>query len=266
MASLKIRAWQPWCFFVVDGVWIVVLGWLAFALANHWAPVAHVHDPFGGTVPFAVPWAGALGGVAISLVGIADHQIDWNPARFAYWHLVRPVLGLLFGTVAVLIVVLLLQNVKATQTTSGGYTTTGAAILAVIAFVVGYREATFRALVTRVVDVILAPGVTNATAKLALVPSVVDFGAVTAGQPATQTAHLFNGSADTVHVAPTSITVSDVAVAVTPITAQDLSPSGSLAVELTWAPVPGSRPLDASLTVSVANVTVSARLQGTLAP
>ena len=176
--DLKIRGWQPWPFLLINLGWFVLLFVTAFGLASDWKWLARIHDPFGGVVPFVVPWAGALGGIAISLVGIADHQMDWNPARYAYWHLVRPLLGLLFGTVAVLVIVLLLNTVKVTEK-QGHYTPSGAAVLAVISFIVGYREATFRSLVTRVVDVVLGPsGADAAAATLALVPSDINFGSV----------------------------------------------------------------------------------------
>lgn len=254
---------RPGTFLVVDLVWIGGLGVLAFGLASDWSWLKTLHDPFGGVVPFMVPWAGALGGVAISLVGVADHARNWD-AGYAFWHLVRPVIGLIFGTVAVLIVVLVLDTVKATQNSTGGYSGSGVAVLAVISFVVGYREATFRTLVTRVVDVILGPGAVGGAATLALVPSAIDFKSVTPGTSGTATTHLFNGSSDTIQVSPGSVVVADPTVTVTPFTSQDLRPGGSLAIDLTWnPPARGRTTLDTTLVVTVANVSISAFLRGT---
>lgn len=262
--DLKVRGWPPWPFLLINVGWILVLFVTAFGLASNWDWLGRIHDPFGGVVPFVVPWAGALGGIAISLVGIADHQMDWNPARYAYWHLVRPLLGLLFGTVAVLVVVLLLDTVKVAGK-HGHYTNSGAAVLAVISFIVGYREATFRSLVTRVVDVVLGPsGADAAAATLALVPSDINFGSVKKGQSPKFTTHLFNASSDTVHVDSMSVTVDDSSVTITPLDATDLAPNDSVAIELTWAPTSVTT-LSATLQVRAANLAISARLRGTSA-
>jgi hypothetical protein len=253
---------------LIDVVWLALLALIAFGLASKWNVLTVIHDPFAGVVPFVVPWAGALGGVGISLVGIAGHQIDWDAAQYAYWHLVRPLLGLLFGTVAVLVIILLLDTVKVTQTSQGRYTPTGAAILAVIAFVVGYREATFRTLVTRVVDLVIGPATAGAAGTLALVPSAIDFGSVTPGGTAQRATHLFNGSSDTLHVTQTAVVFGDPSVSITAFAAQDLKPNDSLRLELTWnAPAGGvagsPKLLDTTLRVTVGNVLVSARLRGT---
>ena len=150
------RKWSQGFFFVLDIVWIVVLVVVIIGTAAGWAWLI-VRDPFGGVVPFVVPWAGALGGVSISLVGVAKYadETSWNSEQYGYWHLARPFLGCIFGTISVLIVILLLQSLKV-PTENSVYAPAGAAILAIISFVVGYREATFRTLVVRVVDVILA--------------------------------------------------------------------------------------------------------------
>ena len=172
-----------------------------FGLASNWHFLTSIHDPFHGVVP----WAGALGGVAIGLVGLAGHSDDWRPARFGYWHVARPLLGLVFGTVAVLIIILVLQTVKPPIDPAGHYPPSGVALLAVLSFVVGYREATFRSLIQRVVDLILAPGADQQARPISIVPATIDFGQVVIGSEASQTVHLFNGSTDTVHLTASSI-------------------------------------------------------------
>ena len=257
---------RPGVFLLLDLVWLGALGVLAFGLASQWSWLAGIRDPFGGVVPFIVPWAGALGGVAISLVGVSDHAHDWDGRRFAFWHLVRPVIGLIFGTIAVLIVLLLLNTVKATQNDSGDYTPSGAALLAVISFVVGYREITFRALVTRVVDIMMGPATVGGGATLALVPAIIDFGHVAAGAEGTATTHLFNGSSDTVHIAPALVNSANSQVAVTPFAAQDLKPSESLKIDFTWAPPAGGPAnLDSTVVMTLANTSVVAQVRGTSA-
>ena len=74
-----------------------------------------------------------------------QHAHEWDGARYAYWHLARPVLGLVTGSVAVLILLFVLRAM------SGGgagavavdptkpYDGAAQAFMFVVAFVVGYR-------------------------------------------------------------------------------------------------------------------------------
>jgi hypothetical protein len=153
------RTWSSSAFFIID---VVVLAALLLLGPFHPSAVqtkGWLTNPYPGVLPNIVPWAGALGGVCISMVGIATHQRDgdWE-SEFGYWHLTRSVLGAVFGSVAVLIVSLLLHNVKEATATGKPFTTSGQVVLAVIAFVVGFRERAFRTLIKRVVDLILSPG------------------------------------------------------------------------------------------------------------
>jgi hypothetical protein len=118
-----------------------------------------------GPLPIAVPWFGALGAVLISLVGVTEHRRDWDPS-YRFWHWSRPVLGASFGAISVLIF-------------EAGILAVGSAPIAspenvprnllyyLAAFVVGYREETFRELVKRLTDVIFSPGPAG-TAGLAI--------------------------------------------------------------------------------------------------
>ena len=254
---------RPGTFVVTNFLWVAALLVLVFGMATRWKWLHSIHDPFGGVVPFMVPWAGTLGGVSISLVSVAYHANNWNGKGFGFWHLMRPVLGLIFGTVAVLMVILILNSVKVTQTSTGHYPPAGVAVLAVISFVVGYREATFRALVMRVVDVILGPGGSPGTASLALVPSVVTFAKPAAGQSSSEsTTHLYNASSDTIRVTTASIAISDQTVTVATFAPTDLQPNNAIALTLTWTPAVPPKPLDTTMHVTAANLTVSALLQG----
>lgn len=123
-------------------------------------------------VPLGVPWAGAMGAVTLSLSGLVYHRNDWDRS-FIYWHLSRPILGMVVGTFAYLVV--------ATGVLASGGTTSGAAsngtgnvtgtagfhvtniFYYVLAFLVGYREATFRNLLQRFSDVLFGPGSTGET-------------------------------------------------------------------------------------------------------
>jgi Abnormal spindle-like microcephaly-assoc'd, ASPM-SPD-2-Hydin len=233
------RTWSPGAFFVIDTLVLVLLLLVGPFHVHTWGIFDGFHNSFQTVLPSIVPWAGALGGVSISIVGVAGYSIqtEWRPDRFGYWHLTRPLLGAVFGTTAVLIVALLLQNVKGTTVSDAGYTPAGQVVLAVIAFVVGFREETFRTLVMRVVDMIISPSAADAGGLVAFVPNVVDFADVPKPTSKKATTHLFNGSPNTLHVAAGALTVDDQSIVIDANAADvDLSPGTSLPVTLTWTP------------------------------
>jgi hypothetical protein len=146
-----------------------------------------------GPVPLGVPWFGALGAVLLSLKGIFDHQHDWNDTYWP-WHTARPLVGASLAIVGVLILQSGILAVgsdptpppRQTLTQPGptltvspgptpapgtGATTDGPGVPGpvsipipsnllyyLVAFVVGYREQTFRSLLKRLTDVLLTPG------------------------------------------------------------------------------------------------------------
>jgi hypothetical protein len=137
--------------FIVQIVWLVGLGALAtIYFLQSWPPKLISL----GSIPIGVVWFGALGAVLISLTGIVEHAHDWDP-RFDLWHLSRPLMGAALGVLGVLI---LQAGVLAagTQPTAG---TPGPKNLLyyLVAFLVGYREETFRELIKRLVDLVFAP-------------------------------------------------------------------------------------------------------------
>jgi hypothetical protein len=202
--------------------------------------------------------------VSISIVGVAGYSIqtEWRPDRFGYWHLTRPLLGAVFGTTAVLIVALLLQNVKGTTASDSGYTPAGQVVLGVIAFVVGFREETFRTLVMRVVDMIISPSAADAGSLVAFVPNVVDFADVPAATPKTATTHLFNGSPNALHVAAGALKVDDQSIVIDANAADvDLSPGASLPVTLTWTPTEAA-PMTATLSAQLSGTSPTCALRG----
>jgi len=101
-----------------------------------------------GVISIGVPWWGALGGLTISLSGIVRYARNWNP-QFNLWHLFRPVLGAIAGSVSVLIFVLLIHS-------TGARVSRSSATFFVLAFVVGYREEVFRTLLQEATDLLLA--------------------------------------------------------------------------------------------------------------
>ena len=135
--------------FAVQIVWLLVLaaGPVVYFL-GHWPPkLVNL-----GSIPIGVVWFGALGAVLISLTGIVEHADDWDP-RFELWHLSRALIGAALAVVGVLIVQ---AGVLATGTNPAS-SVPGAPrnlLYYLVAFLVGYREETFRDLVRRLVDLI----------------------------------------------------------------------------------------------------------------
>ena len=102
-----------------------------------------------GSVPLAVIWFGALGAVLISLTGIVEHAHDWDKS-FALWHLSRPLVGASLAVIGVLIVQAGVLAIGSTPSASAE--TPKNLLYYLIAFLVGYREETFRELIKRLVD------------------------------------------------------------------------------------------------------------------
>jgi hypothetical protein len=164
-----------------------------------------------------VPWFGALGAVIISLTGVFEHEHDWDDSYWP-WHVARPLIGAALGVVSVLILQAGVLAVGSTplqpgqsQTVSTSTSTPaptpnqpGASatptpgsnsqnqtaptkipsnlLYYLVAFLVGYREETFRELIKRLVDIILAPGSTGPPAPIitGVVPPQVPHAAPTA--------------------------------------------------------------------------------------
>ncbi len=71
------------------------------------------------------------------------------------WHIARPFLGAVVGSVGFLIFIVV---IRATCTTVSAGTAAGRAAFDLVAFLVGYREEVFRQLLKRATDVLFAPG------------------------------------------------------------------------------------------------------------
>jgi hypothetical protein len=162
-----------------------------------WLGIGSLPDPAGGVIYLAVPWAGAAGGLAISLVGVCNRASDWDP-RWNVWHAFRPVLGVVFGTAGVLIFVLFPGTL--TVTTESDIATlddVSVALLGVVAFVIGYRESTVRELIKRVTDTILTPDSGKAEEVGGATPTTPDtlaFSPVVVGGQETRVVRVHNRS------------------------------------------------------------------------
>jgi hypothetical protein len=141
----------PTWLFVLHLVYIGVLVGLAILYANSSDLRSTVHDPVG-PLPLAVPWWGALGGVTIGLTGVFKHSQDWD-VDFERWHIARPVLGAIVGSVGCLIFVVVL---RASGSDTGAGKAAGGGLFDLVAFLVGYREEIFRQLIKRATDTLFA--------------------------------------------------------------------------------------------------------------
>lgn len=155
-------------------LWILILEFVALialwvAWQWEWPGFDHKHLPplLYGVLPLAVPYFGALGGLGNAMWSVVRH---WNkydsPAEttrnkekrtWAAWTVMQAFIGAIFGTAGALIVVLVTQTV-ALGTDAEPVTQTGMGLLAVVAFVVGFRQGAFQNLVSHVVGAILEPG------------------------------------------------------------------------------------------------------------
>jgi hypothetical protein len=113
-----------------------------------------------GPIPVGVPWFGALGATLISIVGLTDHRHEWDSSyRFFHWS--RPLIG---GSLGVISVLVLQAGILAVGSTPTASTAVPRDLLYyLLAFLVGYREQTFRALIVKLTDVLLGPGETPAS-------------------------------------------------------------------------------------------------------
>lgn len=143
----------PVWLFALNIAYVVVLVALGLAYVHIHRLHEFLPNP-AGPIPLGVPWWGALGGVMISLTGVFRHATGWDRS-YEYWHIARPVLGAVVGTVGYLIFVVV---IRATGTTPSTSSASSAAAFDLVAFLVGYREELFRQLLKRATDVLLAPG------------------------------------------------------------------------------------------------------------
>ena len=108
-------------------------------------------------VPLSIPWFGAIGAIMISFQAVFERRDDWDSA-YNYWHLARPLIGATLGIMSYLILSVIVTLAGSTPPdTTNAPTIASMNIFHVLAFIVGYREETFRDLLKRVTDLILRP-------------------------------------------------------------------------------------------------------------
>jgi hypothetical protein len=215
----RIASLGPTFFFVLALVYLVVLLLLAVGReAGTWF-LDDLHDPIAGVLPLGVPWFGALGAVTLSLYGVFDHNDHWEQ-KWNYWYIARPLVGIILAIIAYFIFITLINSTGLTPRTSAPTTTTSTTtsttlgptttaipttsatpttappgqtgenatgpstllLYYVLAFIVGFREDTFRSLIKRAADVLLGPGDPGPPpAGITISPSPVQFENVPAG-------------------------------------------------------------------------------------
>jgi Abnormal spindle-like microcephaly-assoc'd, ASPM-SPD-2-Hydin len=190
--TVKLRKLSPAVGFLsLDVLYVAILLILLIGRQAHWFWIDRIHNPIGGIIPLGVPWFGALGAVTISIYGIVDHSTEWQ-AKWNLWHAIRPIVGAILGTVAYLIFIGVIQATGTTPSAVGSSSSIKLITYLVIAFVVGFREQTFRSLIQRVVDILLSPGDTQKAPTVSISPSPVDFGSLPSGQTGTSVLTLAN--------------------------------------------------------------------------
>ena len=158
---------SPGFFLAVNMVELVVLVLLAVAWQWQWRGFHHDQLPavLWGCLPIAVPWAAAWGGWLISVKGVVGYwrkfnspkasvrnaeRLEWNA-----WHLVRVPTGIVLGTVGALLAVIFAGVVSTSDDGHLDTTPLGTLTIALVAFVLAYRQESFDALVRRVTDLIM---------------------------------------------------------------------------------------------------------------
>jgi hypothetical protein len=155
----------PGYLFPLALMYLLLLNAAAFLYALHYQPVVmggvsipalrDMLPPNMAGVPISIPWFGALGAVLIGLYGIFDHSHrDWQRG-LNMWHVARPFTGAVLGTVGY---ILFASVIRATGITPAPAEGVGKLVYFGVAFVVGFREETFRQLIKRVADLIVGPG------------------------------------------------------------------------------------------------------------
>jgi hypothetical protein len=138
---------------------LLILAGLVEALGGfrHWISERHL-----GRLPLGIIWFGAIGGSLASLTGIfCHHRVDWNDS-YNLWHKLRPWTGLMMGTVGAFLLFVTTELATAGSSAAGSTSTAPTRfnpdVYYAAAFLAGFAESPFRALVKRLTDAIFGPG------------------------------------------------------------------------------------------------------------
>jgi len=85
---------------------------------------------------------------------LAAHGGEWDPSSNV-WHIVRPILGGIFGLIAFLAFTAVISAATQHIVLPSG---SASVVYAIVAFLAGFREESFRELLKKFTDLFLAPG------------------------------------------------------------------------------------------------------------
>jgi hypothetical protein len=232
----------------------------------------------GGMLPIAVPWFGALGAVTISLEGVFTwSESRWNP-DYNYWHCGRPVFGAVLGAVSFFLFVLIVMTAGTTPPFLNPAVHDPTAlkdfiIYYVVAFLVGYREETFRELIRRVTDLILKPGTQATTSPQVafkvggVIQSEISFAESAAGTPVKKTVEIVNSGGTALSSPVVTVKEADAAskdvfkLTKNGLAGRDeLKPYESGEIEIEFAPTAAAK-YSAGLSLSAKNLTTPATIK-----
>lgn len=243
----------PKVFAALDVAWVIVLVSLIFLRWKDVFGLGALGDPAGGVLPLIVPWAGALGGVAISLVGTAKHSRDWDNA-WNVWHAIRPFSGAVAGTVSFFIVVVVLRTAGGLTeaATELPLTVTSIGLFFVIAFVTGFRDSVFLNLIADVAKVVFSSGSTPAEPiSYSVDASEISFGQVPAGDTSRRTVRVTLTGGESVILQQGWCSVSDAAFGCAELPINVLG-APYRDIEVSFRP-PAKGPVQATLKIDIAD-------------
>jgi hypothetical protein len=156
----------PGFFLSLSMLEFVVLFMLGLSQVEGWFGIDKLPTVvFGNTLPIGAAWAAAWGGWLISLTGIvaywsrsnnARQSVRWKERlRWNAWHLVRMPMGAVIGSFGAVLVVIFTSVLTTGGPDGSDLTKFGNAAVAMVAFVLAYRQQGFIQLIQRVLDIIL---------------------------------------------------------------------------------------------------------------
>jgi hypothetical protein len=149
MADTEMQGKVPGDIVALEFAYLIALTGSALAY-YHLHSIQRLLPAMWGPIPIGVVWWGALGGLTISFSGIVIHRKNFD-SSLRVWYILKPFLAMITASASYLMITLL---IKSTGTTVAPGSTT----FYVLAFLVGYREETFRSLIKEVTDIFLKPG------------------------------------------------------------------------------------------------------------
>jgi hypothetical protein len=224
----------------------------------------------GGLLPIAVPWFGALGAVMISLAGVFFHSDQGWDKKYNYWHIGRPLFGAVVAIVAFFMFILILTSAGTkVPILEESHEKKDYIVFYVLAFLVGYREETFRELIQRVTDLILKPASSSDPPAITfkqggVVKPNADFGTVAASSASPPRAIEIVNAGKGALLSP-KVTVDSPTTGVFAVSKDGLTPGGDLkpgearTVEVTFTPT-GQGKFDGALVISGSNLVGGTKL------